>query len=141
MIDSSLGKEDTDELLDVLSAYQDVFEDTLGHTNVVKHTINTGNNQPVRHRPRRLPYAHRVEAEHQMATTKKRYSDTTIQRYTEPEPGAGAGAARKLFKLINNLRNYCSQSPQETLVIAFSGKGGGHILKNTCYKVKMRRLN
>ena len=67
MIDSSLGKEDTDELLDVLSAYQDVFEDTLGHTNVVKHTINTDNNQPVRHRPRRLPYAHRVEAEHQIA--------------------------------------------------------------------------
>ena len=67
MIDSSLGKEDTDELLDVLSAYQDVFEDTLGHTNVVKHTINTGNNQPVRHRPRRLPYAHRAEAEHQIA--------------------------------------------------------------------------
>ena len=67
MIDSSLGKEDTDELLDVLSAYQDVFEDTLGHTNVVKHTINTGNNQPVRHRPRRLPYVHRAEAEHQIA--------------------------------------------------------------------------
>ena len=73
------------------------------------------------------------------ATTKKRYSDTTIQRYTEPEPGAGAGAVRKLFKLINYSINYCSQSPQETLVIVFSG--GGHILKNTYYKVKMRRLN
>ena len=36
MIDSSFGKEDADELLDVLSAYQDVFEYTLGHTNVVK---------------------------------------------------------------------------------------------------------
>ena len=67
MIDSSLGKEDTDELLDVLSAYQDVFDDTLGHTNVVKHTINIGNNQLIRHRPHRLPYAHRAEAEHQIA--------------------------------------------------------------------------
>ena len=67
MIDSSLGKEDTDELLDILSAYQDAFEDTLGHTNVVKHTINTGNNQPVRHHPCHLPYAHRAEAEHQIA--------------------------------------------------------------------------
>ena len=67
MIDSSLGKEDTDELLDVFSSYQDVFEDILGHTNVVKHTINAGNNQPIRHRLRRLPYAHRAEAEHQIA--------------------------------------------------------------------------
>ena len=56
------------------------------------------------------------------ATTKKRYSDTTIQRYTEPEPGAGA--TRKLFKLINYLINYCFQSPQETLVIVFPGGGG-----------------
>ena len=54
MVDSSLGKEDTDKFLDVLSAYQDVLsayqdvlEDTLCHTNVVKHTINTGNNQPI----------------------------------------------------------------------------------------------
>ena len=62
------------------------------------------------------------------ATTKKRYSDTTIQRYTEPEPEAGAGATRKLFKLINYSISYCFQSPQETLVIAFSG-GGGKYLK------------
>ena len=56
-----------------------------------------------------------------MATTKKRYSDTTIQRYTEPEPRAGAGATRKLFKLtiaINHRRRHA-------LVIVFSG--GAHI--------------
>ena len=54
-------------VLDALSAYQDVFEDTLGHTSFVKHMINTGNNQPIRHCSRRLPYAHRAEAEHQIA--------------------------------------------------------------------------
>ena len=55
-----------------------------------------------------------------MATTKKRYSDTAIH-------GAGAGATRKLFKLINNyLINYCFQSPQETLVIVFS-RGGVYV--------------
>ena len=67
MIDSSLGKEDTEKLLDVLSAYQDVLEDTLGDTNVVKHTINTGNNQPIRHCLHRLPYKYRAEEEHQIA--------------------------------------------------------------------------
>ena len=66
-------------------------------------------------------------------------SDTAIKRYTEPEPEPGAGATRNLFKLINYLINYCFQSPQETLVIVFSG--GRDILKNTYYKVKMRRLN
>ena len=55
------------------------------------------------------------------ATTKKRYSDTTIQRYTEPEPEPGAGATHKLFKLINYSINYCFQPPQKTLVIIFSG--------------------
>ena len=60
-------------------------------------------------------------------------SDTAIH-------GAGAGATHKLFKLINYLINYCFQSPQETLVIVFSG-GVAHILKNTYYEVKMRRLN
>ena len=42
------------------------------------------------------------------ATTKKRYSDTTIQRYTETEP--------ELEPCIN-YANYCLQSPRETSVI------------------------
>ena len=48
------------------------------------------------------------------ATTKKRYSDTTIQRYTEPEP--------ELEPCIN-YANYCLQSPWETSVKIFSGGG------------------
>ena len=57
-------------------------------------------------------------------------SDTTIQRYTEPEP--------ELEPCIN-YANYCLQSPQETSVIIFSG-GRAHIPKNISYKVKMRKV-
>ena len=59
------------------------------------------------------------------ASTKKRYSDTTIQRYTEPEP-------------CINYTSYCLQSPRETSVKIFSG--GAHIPKNISYKVKMRKV-
>ena len=64
------------------------------------------------------------------ATSKKRYSDTTIQRYTEPEP--------ELEPCIN-YANYCLQSPRETSVLIFSG-GRAHIPKNISYKVKMRKV-
>ena len=65
-INPSLNAKDRETLSDVLSAYQDVFEESLGHTNVVTHKINTGDSPPIRHRPRRLPYAHREEAERQI---------------------------------------------------------------------------
>ena len=81
MINKSLCMEDTDKLLDVSSACEDVFENTLGHTNVVTHTINTGNNQPIRHRPRRLPCAHREEAERQIA---EMLDQGIISRSTSP---------------------------------------------------------
>ena len=54
-----------------------------------------------------------------LATTKKRYSDTTIQRYTEPEPEP------ELEPCIN-YANYCLQSPRETSVIIFSGGEGAY---------------
>ena len=43
-----------------------------------------------------------------MATTKKRYSDTTIQRYNDTAihgagAGAGAGALHKLCKLLSSI--------------------------------------
>ena len=66
------------------------------------------------------------------ATTKKRYSDTTIQRYTEPEPELEPEPEPCI-----NYGNYCLQSPRETSVIIFSG-GRAHIPKNISYKVKMR---
>ena len=63
------------------------------------------------------------------ATTKKRYSDTTIQRYTEPEP--------ELEPCINHA-NYCLQSPRETSVKIFSG--GAHIPKIFLIKSKCEKL-
>ena len=68
------------------------------------------------------------------ATTKKRYSDTTIQRYTEPEP-----EPEPELEPCINYANYCLQSPRETSVIIFSG-GRVHIPKNITYEVKMRKV-
>ena len=65
-INPSLNAKDRETLSNVLSAYQNVFEESLGHTNVVTHKINTGDSPSIRHRPRRLPYAHREEAERQI---------------------------------------------------------------------------
>ena len=65
-----------------------------------------------------------------LATTKKRYSDTTIQRYTEPEP--------ELEPCIN-YANYCLQSPRETSVIIFSG-GRADIPKNISYKAPLHQM-
>ena len=70
----------------------------------------------------------------QPATTKKRYSDTTIQRYTEPEP-----EPEPELEPCINYANYCLQSPREISVIIFSG-GRAHIPKNISYKVKMRKV-
>ena len=42
-IDPSLNQEEKPKLCKVLLQYSDVFEDTLGQTSVLSHTINTGN--------------------------------------------------------------------------------------------------
>ena len=54
-----LDQADKNSVLAVLSEFEDVFEATLGHTNVATHTIDTGNSTPIKQRPRRLPYAYR----------------------------------------------------------------------------------
>ena len=47
--------------------YSDVFENSLGHTNVMSHKIDTGNATPIRQYPRRLPYAYREETNKQVS--------------------------------------------------------------------------
>jgi len=47
--------------------FSDIFEETLGHTNVVQHKIDTGDSRPMRQYPRRLPYAYREETRKQVA--------------------------------------------------------------------------
>ena len=53
-------------LLTTLLRHADVFEHSLGHTNVVRHNINTGDSPPIRQRPRRLRYAYRKETDDQI---------------------------------------------------------------------------
>ena len=66
VINCDLDQADKNSVLAVLSEFEDVFEETLGHTNVATHTIDTGNSTPIKQRPRRLPYAYRDEADKQI---------------------------------------------------------------------------
>ena len=42
------------------------FDETLSHTTITTHKINTGTSPPIKQAPRRLPYAHRDEAKRQI---------------------------------------------------------------------------
>ena len=42
-------------LVSVLMKHQSMFDGHIGHTDVVEHTIDTGDSPPVRQRPRRIP--------------------------------------------------------------------------------------
>ena len=72
-----LDEEDKAKLRKVLLQYSDIFEDTLGQTSVLSHTIDTGDSPPIKQRPRRLPYAHREEVD-------KRVKDMLVQGVIEP---------------------------------------------------------
>ena len=53
-----LTKSEGDTLFSLLLSFEDVFATDsrdLGHTTVIKHTIDTGSAQPIRQPPRRLP--------------------------------------------------------------------------------------
>jgi len=65
-INPSLNDQDHYALLQTLLQYADVFEDSLGHTDVIQHRIDTGSSSPIRQYPRRLPYAFRSETKAQV---------------------------------------------------------------------------
>ena len=46
--------------------FSDVFDETLGHIDVIQHNIDTGSALPIRQYPRRLPYAYREETKQQV---------------------------------------------------------------------------
>ena len=46
--DPSLSRHENDTLLQTLLKFSDVFEDCLGHTNVIQHKIDTEPSQPIR---------------------------------------------------------------------------------------------
>ena len=62
----TLSEHDRKALLSTLLKYRDVFDNKLGHTSVVTHSIDTGDSPPICQRPRRLPYAYRQDAETQI---------------------------------------------------------------------------
>jgi len=65
-LSSDLFPSERETILDTLLQFTDIFEERLGHTNIIQHTIDTGNNAPIRQYPRRLPYAYRAETRTQV---------------------------------------------------------------------------
>ena len=63
----SLNVHEKQNILSTLLRFSDVFEETLGLTNVVQHKIDTGDSRPIRQYPRRLPFAYREETSKQVA--------------------------------------------------------------------------
>ncbi|CAG2240186.1 unnamed protein product [Mytilus edulis] len=56
---ANLDKDQKEKFRDLLIEYSDIFSkssEDIGLTDLVEHTINTGNHPPVRQRPRRIPY-------------------------------------------------------------------------------------
>ena len=66
VIDTSLTSDDRKRVQRLLCKYSDVFDETLSHTTITTHKINTGTSPPIKQAPRRLPYAHRDEAKRQI---------------------------------------------------------------------------
>ena len=65
-INSDLNDTDKNILLQTLLQFSDVFDESLGHTDVIQHHIDTGSAPPIRQYPRRLPYAYGEEAKQQI---------------------------------------------------------------------------
>ncbi len=66
---TELSKEQKIQLEELLSEYSDVFAKEnapLGHTDLVKHTIDTGDTPPIRQRARRLPLASKEIADQEI---------------------------------------------------------------------------
>ena len=64
-----LSEQERKNLQDVLLTFSDVFaltDEELGETNLITHSIDTGDVKPVKTVPRRLPYALRQELEEEM---------------------------------------------------------------------------
>ena len=80
-INPILSTEDKRSLLNTLLSFPDVFGNSLGHTHVIVHNIDTGASSPIRQHPRRLPYHHRAEVEKQV---RDMLAQGVIQRSISP---------------------------------------------------------
>ena len=66
VIDTLLVNGDKERVQDLLNKFSDVFDESLGHTTLLTHKIDTGNSAPIKQQPRRLPYVHREESKRQI---------------------------------------------------------------------------
>ncbi|CAG2204440.1 unnamed protein product [Mytilus edulis] len=81
---ANLDKDQKEKFRDLLIEYSDIFSkssEDIGLTDLVEHTINTGNNPPVRQRPRRIPLARMKDAE---AEIQKMVKQDIIEPSTSP---------------------------------------------------------
>ena len=61
-----LAQEDKDQLLELVDDYSDIFsldQSELGHTDIVTHTIDTGDHPPLHQPARQIPFALRAKVE------------------------------------------------------------------------------
>ena len=72
----------------------------LGHTDVVKHHIDTGDEQPVRQRPRRLPQTQVDELRRQIEELRKR----NIIRESESNWGSNVVLVKKKDSTLRRLQ-------------------------------------
>ena len=78
-----LTETEKSKLHHLLEEYADIIsasEEDMGRTNVVRHTINTGDADPVRQPPRRLPF-------HQRSMVKQMLDDMLSKGVIEPSAG------------------------------------------------------
>ncbi len=61
-----IGDEERGQLAELIGEFEDIFAlnpAQLGHTNIVEHSVNTGDNMPIRQPPRRVPFALRAKVD------------------------------------------------------------------------------
>ena len=96
-IDPSLSMHEKQKLERLLLDYSDVFSDELGYVDVVSHKIDTGDNAPIKQRPRRLPYTYRNE-------TSKHVKEMLDQNVIQPSTSAWASPVVLVRKKDGQLR-------------------------------------
>lgn len=67
IIESHLSRKKKDELAKILKEFEDVMQGKPGQTSVVEHAINTGEAEPIRVHPYRIPYAYRKAVAEELA--------------------------------------------------------------------------
>lgn len=65
-VETSLEREQHEEMQTLVNQFSDVFAlspNELGHTELTKHVVDTGNHKPIKQPPRRTPFLLRKQTE------------------------------------------------------------------------------